>query len=148
PAVPSRGRSRGFPIALEPWRREKGLRSTSAPAVGSWRPPSCEPNGSYGPDRVAMSRSSAPMRSQCQEIRGRSAMIRTIGMLGMALVCSVSTALDVSEASFDSNGVRIHYTLTGSGEPVVLIHGWAASGQMWEPLAADLARTHRVIVPD
>jgi pimeloyl-ACP methyl ester carboxylesterase len=75
-------------------------------------------------------------------------MIRTIATLGTALLCSVSAPADVSESSFDSNGVRIHYTVTGAGEPVVLVHGWAASGQMWEPLATDLARTYRVIVPD
>jgi pimeloyl-ACP methyl ester carboxylesterase len=30
----------------------------------------------------------------------------------------------------------------------VLIHGYGETGDMWAPLAADLARDHRVIVPD
>jgi pimeloyl-ACP methyl ester carboxylesterase len=32
--------------------------------------------------------------------------------------------------SFDSNGVKIHYTVEGKGEPVLLIHGFAASGDL------------------
>jgi len=31
---------------------------------------------------------------------------------------------------------------------VVLLHGYGETGDMWGPLAADLARTHTVIVPD
>lgn len=32
---------------------------------------------------------------------------------------------------FDSNGVKIHYVTAGSGEAVVLIHGWMADSGMW-----------------
>src|SRR5437016_1002508 len=49
---------------------------------------------------------------------------------------------------FDSNGVRIHYVMSGAGEPVVLIHGWAADAGMWQPLIDDLARDHQVIALD
>jgi pimeloyl-ACP methyl ester carboxylesterase len=49
---------------------------------------------------------------------------------------------------FDSNGVRIRYVVAGAGEPVVLIHGWAADAEMWRPLMADLSRDHRVIAFD
>lgn len=31
------------------------------------------------------------------------------------------------DATFDSAGVKLHYTVEGSGEPVILIHGYAAS---------------------
>jgi pimeloyl-ACP methyl ester carboxylesterase len=31
-----------------------------------------------------------------------------------------------TSSSFDSNGVKIHYTVEGKGEPVLLIHGFAA----------------------
>jgi pimeloyl-ACP methyl ester carboxylesterase len=75
-------------------------------------------------------------------------MIRTIAGVGIALVCSVSATPEIPESSFDSKGVRIRYTVRGSGEAVVLIHGWAASGEMWGPLAADLSKSYRVIVPD
>ena len=36
----------------------------------------------------------------------------------------------------------------GSGPAVVLIHGFGDTGDMWGPLAADLAKDHTVVVPD
>ena len=42
-------------------------------------------------------------------------------------------------------GARIAYDVAGDGPPVVLIHGWACSRGDLAPLAADLARDHRVL---
>ena len=36
----------------------------------------------------------------------------------------------------------------GKGPPVVLLHGFADTGDMWVPLAVELAKDHMVIVPD
>jgi pimeloyl-ACP methyl ester carboxylesterase len=36
----------------------------------------------------------------------------------------------------------------GSGPAVVLLHGYGETGDMWAPLAADLARDHTVVAPD
>ncbi|MFC7694047.1 alpha/beta fold hydrolase [Paeniroseomonas aquatica] len=44
--------------------------------------------------------------------------------------------------------VTIHTRIGGSGPPVVLLHGYGETGDMWAPMAADLARDHQVIVPD
>lgn len=46
------------------------------------------------------------------------------------------------------NGTTIHVRVAGSGPAVVLLHGYGETGDMWAPLAADLARDHTVIVPD
>lgn len=46
------------------------------------------------------------------------------------------------------NGTRIHYLAAGSGEPVLLLHGYAQTSHMWRPLIPELARTHTVIAPD
>jgi pimeloyl-ACP methyl ester carboxylesterase len=46
------------------------------------------------------------------------------------------------------NGVTIHARSGGSGPAVVLLHGYGETGDMWAPMAADLARDHTVIVPD
>jgi len=35
------------------------------------------------------------------------------------------------DAFFDSDGVRIHYTIRGTGPPVVLVHGFALSLENW-----------------
>ena len=52
---------------------------------------------------------------------------------------------------FDSDGVKIHYEIQGTGEPVILIHGLHASAQLnWGApgIIADLARHYRVIALD
>jgi pimeloyl-ACP methyl ester carboxylesterase len=38
-----------------------------------------------------------------------------------------------------------HYRISGAGAPVILIHGVGADLEMWEPVAALLAPTHRVV---
>jgi len=47
-----------------------------------------------------------------------------------------------------TNGTSLHVRVGGSGPPVVLLHGYGDTGDMWTPLAADLAKHHTVIVPD
>lgn len=46
------------------------------------------------------------------------------------------------------NGTTIHVRVGGSGPAVVLLHGYGETGDMWAPLAANLARDHTVVVPD
>lgn len=46
------------------------------------------------------------------------------------------------------NGVTIHVRSGGSGSAVVLLHGYGETGDMWAPLATDLAPKRTVIVPD
>lgn len=46
------------------------------------------------------------------------------------------------------NGVTIHTRYAGVGNPVVLIHGYGETGDMWVPMAADFAASRMVIVPD
>jgi pimeloyl-ACP methyl ester carboxylesterase len=42
----------------------------------------------------------------------------------------------------------IHYSETGAGRPVVFVHGYLMGGELWEPLAAELApRGYRCIAP-
>jgi len=47
-----------------------------------------------------------------------------------------------------ANGTTLHVRIGGSGPAVVLLHGFADTGDMWAPLAAALAGNHTVIVPD
>jgi len=47
-----------------------------------------------------------------------------------------------------TNGAKIHVRVGGAGPAVVLLHGYGETGDMWAPLAADLARDHVVVVPD
>jgi pimeloyl-ACP methyl ester carboxylesterase len=47
-----------------------------------------------------------------------------------------------------TNGTTLHVRVGGSGPAVLLLHGYGESGDMWAPLAARLAASHTVIVPD
>lgn len=47
-----------------------------------------------------------------------------------------------------TNGAAIHVRVGGKGPAVVLLHGYGETGDMWVPLAVDLARDHTVVVPD
>ena len=46
------------------------------------------------------------------------------------------------------DGLRIHYAEAGSGDPLVLQHGWPQHWYMWRGLIAPLSERFRVIVPD
>ena len=47
-----------------------------------------------------------------------------------------------------TDGATIHVRVGGQGPAVVLLHGFGDTGDMWAPMAADLARDHTVVVPD
>jgi pimeloyl-ACP methyl ester carboxylesterase len=47
-----------------------------------------------------------------------------------------------------TDGATIYVRVGGKGPAVVLLHGFADTGDMWAPMAAELARNHRVVVPD
>jgi pimeloyl-ACP methyl ester carboxylesterase len=47
-----------------------------------------------------------------------------------------------------TNGTTLHVRVGGQGPAVLLLHGYGETGDMWAPLAADLARDHTVVAPD
>jgi len=46
------------------------------------------------------------------------------------------------------NGIELHYTIYGSGPPVLLIHGGLGYSEVWGAQVADLSKDHTVIVAD
>ena len=73
--------------------------------------------------------------------------------LALALAVPAAAQVPPFPASFQirdiaTNGTTIHVRVGGSGPAVVLLHGYGETGDMWAPMAADLARDHTVIVPD
>jgi pimeloyl-ACP methyl ester carboxylesterase len=46
------------------------------------------------------------------------------------------------------NDMTLHYVRGGTGEPVVLIHGFAETARMWRPLLGVLGKSYTVITPD
>ncbi|WP_041832459.1 alpha/beta fold hydrolase [Actinoplanes sp. N902-109] len=47
-----------------------------------------------------------------------------------------------------ADGMSLHTAVGGSGDPVVLLHGFPQTHLMWRHVAADLAADHTVICPD
>ena len=50
--------------------------------------------------------------------------------------------------SFTSRGLRLAYSETGTGLPLLLLHAFPLSGAMWDPQVEALAGQARLIVPD
>ena len=55
---------------------------------------------------------------------------------------------DFRTHEIETNGTTIHVRSGGTGPAVVLLHGYGETGDMWAPMAADLARDHTVVAPD
>jgi pimeloyl-ACP methyl ester carboxylesterase len=75
------------------------------------------------------------------------------GLFAFLLIAPAVAAVQPFPSSFKTqeiatNGVTIHVRVGGKGPAVILLHGYGETGDMWAPLAADLARDHTVIVPD
>jgi pimeloyl-ACP methyl ester carboxylesterase len=43
---------------------------------------------------------------------------------------------------------QVHYTVSGSGNPVVLVHGFAEDSDVWRYQLEDLSKDYRLIIPD
>ena len=69
-----------------------------------------------------------------------------VALPAMAQVQEFPAAFETQDVPTD--GAVIHVRIGGQGPAVVLLHGFGDTGDMWAPLAADLARDHTVIVPD
>jgi pimeloyl-ACP methyl ester carboxylesterase len=83
-------------------------------------------------------------------------MLRVVAVL-VAIVAAAAAAAfyrithRVEGRYFDSNGVRLHYTVEGEGEPVVLLHGFAVNADInWRlpGITQALAKEFRVIAMD
>ena len=46
------------------------------------------------------------------------------------------------------NGIRMHYRMAGSGEPVVLLHGFPETSNAWRKVMPALAAHYTVLAPD
>jgi pimeloyl-ACP methyl ester carboxylesterase len=83
----------------------------------------------------------------------------SVGRDAAAIYPGRATSMERVMANFDfppefrtqqiaTNGTSIHVRSGGTGPAVLLLHGYGETGDMWAPMAADLARDHTVVVPD
>ncbi len=80
-------------------------------------------------------------------------MTRTLGLFLTAMLTVFSHATsgfadEPQSKMADVNHVQIHYLISGKGDPIVLLHGYAETSRMWLPLMKELEKTHTVIAPD
>lgn len=75
-----------------------------------------------------------------------TALALTVSAPALAEVPAYPSSFQTREVA--ANGTTLHVRVGGSGPAVVLIHGYGETGDMWAPLAAELAKDHQVIVPD
>lgn len=75
----------------------------------------------------------------------------------LALVAFISVAAtsftvraDTRPASrtAEVDGIKFHYLTAGTGEPLLLVHGYAQSSHMWSAAIPQLAKRFKVIAPD
>ncbi len=55
---------------------------------------------------------------------------------------------DIQSAFVEVDGLRLHYTEAGAGEPVLLLHGWPTSSLLWRNVMPQVAAHNRVIALD
>lgn len=78
-------------------------------------------------------------------------LIFAICLAGIALTCTaVAQTAAPKFVSRDANvgGAGIHYTTGGTGPTVILLHGFAETSRMWDPILPLLGAKFTVIAPD
>ncbi len=73
-------------------------------------------------------------------------MNKLIFTITVFLVCIQVCAQNGNYA--DVNGVKIYYEIHGQGYPLVLLHGFTMSHEMWLPWVDDLSKDYQVILAD
>ncbi|MET0462087.1 MAG: alpha/beta hydrolase [Chitinophagaceae bacterium] len=48
----------------------------------------------------------------------------------------------------DFNGKKLFYRIIGTGKPVILIHGFGETGEVWNQQADFLSGSYRILIPD
>ncbi|WP_426954450.1 alpha/beta fold hydrolase [Muricoccus radiodurans] len=77
-----------------------------------------------------------------------------LGVLGaLALALPAAAQVQPFPAGFRTEAIQaadvtLHVRIGGQGPAVVLLHGYGETGDMWAPMADELARDHTVVVPD
>src|SRR4051812_2868138 len=76
--------------------------------------------------------------------------ISTLAALGILAGLSLASELPAGfkEGSQKVSGGVVHYVRGGTGEPVILVHGFGETARMWRPLMPKLAKDFTVIAPD
>ena len=83
----------------------------------------------------------------------RRIKLATVLIAALVSASSVSAQVLSFPAGFQvqdiqTQGATIHLRVGGIGPPIVMLHGFGDTGDMWAPLAAKMAMDHTIVVPD
>jgi pimeloyl-ACP methyl ester carboxylesterase len=88
-------------------------------------------------------------------VKQLAAALLSAAALAAALPATAANAPQpaaITQHDIEANGLRLHYRQAGSqndgATPVLLLHGYAETSHMWQPLMAQLGAQRVVIAPD
>ncbi len=64
------------------------------------------------------------------------------------MITGATNDIPIAHHTAEINGIRMHYVTAGSGEPLVLVHGFPETWYAWRKVIPALAARHMVIAPD
>src|SRR5689334_2731220 len=77
--------------------------------------------------------------------------MRAVALAAVAAALAFAPSVGAAQDKyFDAGGVRLRYVEQGAGEPVVLVHGFTNTADIWSAngIVQDLARNYRIIAFD
>jgi pimeloyl-ACP methyl ester carboxylesterase len=132
--VPSRirrtGGVRGWPIIPRAQLLSHGVQTSSLPPVA------CSVARRREPARTVLDR------------RAMKHIVRALLFLSIVFAASRANADSIQSKTIEVDGIKMHYFTAGSGEVLLLIHGYAQSAHMWEAAIPELAKRFTIIAPD
>jgi pimeloyl-ACP methyl ester carboxylesterase len=72
-------------------------------------------------------------------------------MVAFVLTCPLAAADDSMPPEgyiAAINDMEMYYEIHGKGDPLILVHGFTVSGQVWKPFISELGKHYQLIVPD
>jgi len=89
------------------------------------------------------------MRRRCVSVRVGCAVCIAVIFAAFSATASAQTATkEFASRDASIDGAIVHYTIGGSGPAVLLLHGFAETSRMWNPILPVLGAKFTVIAPD
>lgn len=82
-------------------------------------------------------------------------MVRIVFFLLIAVTLSMPALARIDKfppnfkmQEIETNGAKIFVRVGGQGPAILMLHGFGDTGDMWQPLAVAMMKTHTIVVPD
>lgn len=73
-------------------------------------------------------------------------IVVTLSMPALARIDKFPPNFKMQE--IETNGAKIFVRVGGQGPAILMLHGFGDTGDMWQPLAVAMMKTHTIVVPD